>query len=136
VRGDERAFEVSLGDTNPGRSVPSKSVGADELHGVALVPVVEQRIVELGIFGDRLQLVFTERFGIFLALPWLDLPSCLSVVGRDAGQREVRRLVAHLVGTFVLLAVRRFESAAADEPARSTHCLKSLDAIGSSDCLR
>ena len=87
-------------------------LAADELERAALFLVVDELAVEDRVLDDALELVFAERFGIFLALPRLDLPARLAVVGGHAGHALEGELLAHEVGALVLLEDLRLEAAA------------------------
>ena len=60
-----------------------------------------------------LQLFLAERLGVFLALPGLDLPAGLAVIGGDAGHALKDELLPHHVRPLVLLDDLRLEAAAA-----------------------
>ncbi len=110
-------------------------VGADQLDLVALLLVVEERIVELRVLDDPLGLILAERLGVLLARPRLDLPAARSVVRVDAGHAAERELLAHLVRALVLVGHVRLEAAAAIELSAATHRLDGPDAIGAADPL-
>jgi hypothetical protein len=76
--------DVAVGEGDPElpRVGPLDGLLADELDLVALLLVVDERAVEVGVLEDALHLVLAERLDVLLALPGLDLPALLAVVCR------------------------------------------------------
>src|SRR5207244_1707111 len=110
-------------------------VGTDQLDLIALLLVVEERVVELRLLDDALHLVLAERLGVLLALPRLDLPACLAVPGVDAGHAAENELFADQARALVLVDHPRLEAPSADEPAGAAQALDRLDPLRTADPL-
>ena len=110
-------------------------VGADQLDLVSALLVVEERIVELRVLDDPLDLIFTEGLGVLLSLPGLDLPTALSVPRVDADHAAEREFLADLVRPLALVLDLRLESAATVELSGAAQRVDGLDAFGAPDAL-
>src|SRR5436309_5755527 len=104
------------------------------LDAIALRLIVDERAVEIGVVENAVHLVFTERLGITLPLPRLDLPAVVAVVGVDAGHALNRELLAHGVGPLVLLNDRGLESAATCILPAAAQRLQRLHAFHAAAC--
>src|SRR5204863_2480595 len=91
--------------------------------------------VEVLVFDDALHLLLAQRLGVLLAVPRLDLPAGLPVVGGDSGHALNLKLLAHEVRPLVLLDDDGLEAAAAVELARAPQALDGLYALHAADGL-
>src|SRR6267142_3372466 len=90
-------------------------IHADEFDLVALLLVIDEGAVKVGVLEDAVDLFLAQRLGVFLAVPRLDLPARRAVVRVDPGHTLERELFAHRVGPLVFLDHDRFEATAARE---------------------
>src|SRR5207244_12198089 len=77
--------------------------------------IIDERPVEIGVLADGFHFLFAEGLGILLALPRLDLPTALAIVGSDAGHAEHRELLSHHVGALIFVDDHGLKSAASGQ---------------------
>ena len=75
----------------------------DILDGVALLLIVHERTIEVGIFNDIAHVVFTKHLGIAPALEGRNLPPGFSVVRLDLRHALNRKHLPDVVGSLGFL---------------------------------
>src|SRR5579859_4972178 len=84
---------------------------SDQLGLVTFGFVVHQRPVEIGVHHQAFEVILREKFGIFAAAEWRNLPTGLSVVGLNLRQALNDEFLAYFVLALIFLAKIGLEGA-------------------------